>query len=1097
MSDNLSTYIKNTIGQYNNILFLLENKAFDRSNYKIQSVVSDFNNIEQLLIEHMKDEDRNYQKWCDKTISKITKLKTNIESKSITIKNYQQQYKDNIKLIIDTYTKTIKTINDDINKKILEPVEWYQVIDNNDNLTKVLNNIIQPILYPNLYSNNRKIFLFGDKHLGKYYFSRAMVTNLLKVDIDYNILVVNTSYLIFNNETITIDQLNKLLFDNHKLIVIIHNLDDNLDFYKTNLPILEKYKPIWIISNSNDIEDIYNYDIKLEFSPFTLESIHLLVNSFISNYLINDNPYYSVFEPFKKTIYSDMDIIPKLSHLYQSRYKYLSYYDIPILNNINLLKQANSIMYQRGYNINQISKIISNSINTLSQISLKNNTYYLDRNIYVSTLSSKTIPDSIYYLTPPIYKELILNDNGSGKLCRKCHNNCSGSQKYIHLDLIPNLLKLEDDRITDFFILEQQTHNISEAKCLDLICKLEWNITNKMETIGPNYHLSKIVITIYIGMVHYLLTNEEIQLTNSTILLDKIKNINCLTDLNTLSKEEIKEYFNLLNDMSPKLLSNMDRQLQTIYLKCDNETSDGLFDISFKNTKSSNLNGYQNGIPKNISINKFQQLIYDLVSPTISNIDVQVIAHHMDEDLSYIWEIEFYTTTKNDKMIEINLQQLLKVSTRNSNDTIDISSSINIPSNIFKLDKSYNISSIYDVDILQQSHLNYFSSIDREDEETWNTTPLKTQHLDILNNRHSPEILFLLYLSTYLKIYSTIYQENDELEILNIMITAKIKQLFEISYQDDTQENMDWFVSDNHFDLVYPNNDRNSSQFNISTYYWILLIHSFQAYPNFNSLFDMWNLVYSIDKNKYIHKTTDIYIKTHLDLNKIDISHCYYSFYGSNNYNDYFQKDKYRKMNKVLLHKVSTNSSLLYIVLNNCDSIGFNSTNNNIRFYSINNSNWINNINTTNKDLVFPNLDTIINETTNYTGIQNTIAFLLANIYTNNHNHTKVANSYLAGLLTQHNYISYRPNYDLEKEFNLLELINHDIVNNISSLSNYLDMSSTDTNDINKNSIIENKPIATGSLTKNTTMDTNKIIQNTQNIFSYHLRSEYINDELI
>ena len=1095
MSDKLSTYIKNTIGQYNNILFLLENKAFDRSNYKIQSVVSDFNNIEQLLVEHMKDDDRNYQKWCEKTISKIIKLKENIERKSITIKNYQQEYKDNIKLIIDNYTKPI---NDDINNKLLEPVEWYQIIDNNDNLSKVLNNIIQPILYPNLYSNhiNRKIFLLGDKHLGKYYFSKAMVTHLLKVDIDYNILVVNSSYLIFNTQTITIDQLNKLLFDNHKLIVIIHNLDDNLEFYKTNISILEKYKPIWIISNSNDITDIYNYDIKLEFSPFSLESIHLLVNSLISNYLINDNPYYSVFEPFKKTIYSDIDMIHKLSHLYQSRYKYLSYYDIPILNNINLLKQSNSIMYQRVYNINQISKIISNSINTLSQISIKNNTYYLDRNIYVSTLSSKTIPDDIYYLIPPIYKELILTDNGSGKLCRTGHKNCSGSQKYIHLDLIPNQLKLEDDRITDFFILEEQSNNISETKCLDLICKLEWNITNKMDTIGPSYHLSKIVITIYIFMVHYLLTNEEIQLTNSTILLNKIKNINCLPDLNRLSNDEIKEYFNILDSFSPQLLSKMDRQLQTIYLKCDTELCDGFFDITFKNTKSGDFDDYKNGIPKNINIEDFQQLIYDLVSPTISNIDVQIIAHNID-DLSYIWEIEFYITTKDDKMIEINLDKLLKISTRNSNDTIDISSSISIPSNIFNLDKSYTISNIYDVDILQQTHLNDFSSIDREDEETWTTITLKPEHIEILNNRHSPEIKFFLYLSTYLKIYSKEHHINDELEILQVLINGKIQQLFEISYGNDSKEQMDWFVSSNHFDIVYPNNDRNSSQFNISSYYWILLTNSFEAYPNFNSLFDMWNLVYSIDKNKYINKTTDIYIKTHLDLNKIDISNCYYSFYCSNKYNDYFQKDKYRKMNKVLLHKVSTNSSLLYIVLNNCDSIGFNSTNNNIRFYSINNSNWINNISKTNKDLLFPNMDTIIDDTTNYSGIQNTIAFLLANLYTNNHNDTQVSNSYLAGLLTQHKYLSNRPNYDLDKDFNLLELINHDIVNNISSLSHYLDMSSTNTNDINNNSIIEKKPIATGSLTKNTTIEPKKIIKDTQNIFSYHLRSESIYDELL
>ena len=156
MSDKLSKYIKDTIGEYNNIIYLLENKAFDRSNYKIKSVLSDFNNIEKLLVEHMNDEDKYYQKWCETTISKINKLKNNIEGKSITIKNYQQEYKDNIKLIIDNYTNPI---NDDINKKIIEPVEWYQIIDNNDNLSKVFNNIIQPILYPNLYSNHIKEIL--------------------------------------------------------------------------------------------------------------------------------------------------------------------------------------------------------------------------------------------------------------------------------------------------------------------------------------------------------------------------------------------------------------------------------------------------------------------------------------------------------------------------------------------------------------------------------------------------------------------------------------------------------------------------------------------------------------------------------------------------------------------------------------------------------------------------------------------------------------------------------------------------------------------------------------------------------------------------
>ena len=1103
MTYNLKNTIEKTLTKYNKILYLVENKNYEDINSKINNIIGDFTDIENYLLQHSKDVQQRrinmeYNDWCNKTINSLRKFKHKIETYYNQDKNFEQDYLNTIKSIIIHYTQPIET---EINLKINNPVEWYQIVDNNDNYNQIYNNLIQPLLYPNLYSthNNRKVLLYGKKHSGRFYFTRAIITNLLKMNSNYDIIVVKQNLITMNGVNITKESIYKMLETNPKLIIVIHHLQDNMDFYEKFFNVMEQIKPIWLIIDNNINTDLYFYDIKLEFQEFSLDTIHLLVNNYISNYLINDNPYYSCFQGFKKTMIIDNSILPQLSKLYLDRYKYLSEYEIPLLHDIPLLKKINHIIYQKNYNLFQISQIINNSIRTLGLYSIKNNSYYFyNNNIFISSLSSKKqIQENnpLYFITKPEYEELVLNDNGTGKLCRRCHDKCHKTQKYIHLDVFKDnnklKLNLEDERITDYYILNETDNT---KKCLDLIFKLEWFISNKPRIKPMEYHLSKISITIYVYMIHYLLQTGNLDFKNKDIFgkyLEKYKQINTINDLEKLHKDELRSYFSISNERS-QLISNSDTQYQTIYFISNNEDNNSFYHIEFNDRSSNDIEEYENGVPINLNINELKDLILYLID---ANKETEVHIIQTKKNNIYILELEFYSKI-NDKYIEYDVEQLFKCSTINTKDDIKVFGSINIPNNIFQLDEDYKINTIYDLDILQQYSLEEYGKLDREDIDSWKNVEISNKkHIELLNDRYDSHLKFLLFLSNKLELYN---HNNPEIgsntEHLIELIEMKLYERLEMK---DEEETIIWNLSDNHHDLLNPNSNRNNTNIKISLLYWTLLLDSFEPYPNYSELIDMWYMVDSIERNKFTSKKVDIYIKSNLDIEDTELSKCYYSYYCSDKFNETFNKEHYKKYYKILLHKISNNNSLLYLLLNNSDSIGFSSSNNNIKFYPINNSNWINEIFKTNSDLVFPNIEKIIDENIYSTGIQNTLSLLLANVYNNNYK-SNPTQLYLAGLLSYRNYVSNHPNYKFTEEFNILNIIEEDILNNLNLLYNYLDLEDIDKY-ISKKTLINSTPIAVGSLTKKSSISSKQILNDKQknNIYSYHLRPEYILDELL
>ena len=270
-----------------------------------------------------------------------------------------------------------------IQSKMKDIVEWYQLVSFQDNFSLVFNEIIQPLSFPQLYnSDNRKILVYGNKGIGKFYFIKALLTHILKINFEYDVLMVEKDIYTFNNQIVIMDTLlSKMENYKNNLIVVIRNLSSNNQFIEKYYNLFEnKLGPLWIISNLEYIEHIYpniSFDIKMKIPDLTIVSISQYVNHFISESLIAREPYYSIFSNFYNKYVTDkeIDVITKLSTLYSDRYKYVTEYTIPIATQNNLIPIISNLIYDSNLNLYHLKDIVKNSITTLGKYSVKNNTY--------------------------------------------------------------------------------------------------------------------------------------------------------------------------------------------------------------------------------------------------------------------------------------------------------------------------------------------------------------------------------------------------------------------------------------------------------------------------------------------------------------------------------------------------------------------------------------------------------------------------------------------------------------------------------------------------------------------------------------------------
>ena len=305
-----------------------------------------------------------------------------------------------------------------------------------------------PLSFPNLYIHNfsKKILFYGESSIGKFTYSQAILNNIIKLDHDYDILIIENKILTFNDNSIESIS-NILSFDIKKLIILVHSIEDNFEIVRNYYHKLELKNPIWLVTSKNtDIDDIFIFDLKIYCEPLNKSKIKWYLKSFISDYLINDNSYYLIYNNFQQKIFSKQDInnLQELSILYSERYKYILNYNIPLKIQEDMLDEISEILYNGKYNLYDLKKIVKNSIYTLSQYSIKNNIYYLEGINYISSLShtNNSDKDSLYYIEAPSYDFIMVN-TVTKKLI-----------KYTNMSLLNNNFTIEDELIYDIYISE-------------------------------------------------------------------------------------------------------------------------------------------------------------------------------------------------------------------------------------------------------------------------------------------------------------------------------------------------------------------------------------------------------------------------------------------------------------------------------------------------------------------------------------------------------------------------------------------------------------------------------------------------------------------
>ena len=200
-----------------------------------------------------------------------------------------------------------------------------------------------------------------------------------------------------------------------------------------------------------------------------------------------------------------------------------------------------------------------------------------------------------------------------------------------------------------------------------------------------------------------------------------------------------------------------------------------------------------------------------------------------------------------------------------------------------------------------------------------------------------------------------------------------------------------------------------------------------------------------------------IYFKVLLD-NTLDYTKYYYSYYTSDKYcSSNMTKLQYKSFFNILKYKVEHDLSILYLIMNRVDMIGIMGKNNNVYFYKIVQNN-------NNQELELEKSVSELLDNDDY--IHNQVSRHLAAIYLDKYI-GKCTNTYLAGLF-----------YYLEPT-----------INSNTILTNYL----------LDNGFIEDKFIEIASLASRLDRNKYKILSDEEKkqVLSYHLRQEYIMDELL
>lgn len=470
-TSNISNYLETVLKKHKFIQKELEQKK--NVNEIILEAINEYTLIEKFLINHLKN--NYYKEWGNKVLYNVNNFKNSLNKYYIYEKKYIGEYNDKIKNIIKKIDKNIEQITN----KIGNYIEWYQIPDIINKYKLIQDNIILPLSFPNLYiNNNKKILFYGEPGIGKFTYIQAILNNILKLEPQYDILIINHTCT-FND--VQIENINNILsLDIKKLIILVRNIEKHKDIVENFYYKLELKNPIWLITSGLKESNIMNFDFTFSCESLTQEKIKWYLKLFISDYLLNSNPYYLIYNDFQNKIFSikDTNVLVELSVLYFERYKYILNYNVPIKEQDDVLEKISELIYTRKYNLHDIQKIVKNSIYTLSQFSIKNNIYYSEGINFISALSYMGVKENPYYIDTPGYDVIMVNTN-KNKLI-----------KYTNICLYNSNFFIEDDIIQDIYISDN----------LDIIYKIKLkniDIYFKTELKNKNIDYKKFYYSYY------------------------------------------------------------------------------------------------------------------------------------------------------------------------------------------------------------------------------------------------------------------------------------------------------------------------------------------------------------------------------------------------------------------------------------------------------------------------------------------------------------------------------------------------------------------------------------------------------------------------
>lgn len=1079
-----------------------------------------------------------------KDISQVgSSLNDEIEVKGDAIESVKETlitgYKDTSEKIMHNITKI-----EERGKKNKIPEETDIVYNKEKDLFFLINSkykddlnkyFIHPLNYPELYKKNfNSLLLYGYRGNGKSFIAYNLIS---QIDDKVSIKQIINTKQILDNQSLIIElfqKINKLVEENEnkKITLLIEDIEiliENCDSHYI-YDFITKYsqkKNIFIVATSN--------------SPWKLKGN--IKNIFEKKICIDFPDIEDINKYFLYKIYEYVNINTNNQFNYENiseLFKYYEKYNIPIIKNIKDINKLSKKCYDNKNTYYDLNTIINKLFNISAFSSIKNNIFQkemLKKMYFINSSSIYEKNTQQYLITPPEYNSIFVDGN-----------------TYISYNSYHQNFHFDDERITNLYICNKE---IKDNK-LDMIGEIDIELSNNINKMQDNYNvteINKIILDMYLHLfkniffnINNIITNDKTIYQNiNSIITENINQITKINDLNDFLYLEDKIKDKIINFFEKNEIINEFDSFKKKYSKCLNtliqtitlENDDYMYNISYGNKSSKNIEGYENGISSNmIDPNEIRKIIIYLLSDNrteikIDNIYCEIQITYLKKNNKYSWIIEIIPNYKSNETLSIDIFNITILN--KDRIYIDISPSLDLPSHSIELNYKYRITNESDVFLLQEKFPEDYQDIYKDEPDTWMLKKIrKNKHLDYLQSIYNGYQKFFLNLYHNLLQYkqncwgylNIKCQRNISDLIQDIQIKIENILFIEQDYDESVEKEIEnWKFSDNHVQNDIKEETNMEIIFKKSTSYsinFLIFKQLLEIMGQFISIKDILHYYHKSINGLFKKQKYKIFVKSKINLNKLD------TFFYSNYLIEHKlieNKDFNRNFFNIINDKILKNKSLYFELFEQAEKIGY--LEDNIKWYNFYNTNKqmqdflkSGKFAISNRTIDF--VQNIFKGICNHEMSNNILAYIISSLYLSEYKTNNIIKIYIGILLYNKNLILNLNNNEIKG--NILDLLQKNIINHFSIIKerflslkrdiknisipeiplikNIFENSSSESsieknniyyknNDINTEENIKRKKIYVERVSKEFSLNTEEI---NASLISFNLKKEYLEE---